>query len=50
MDEAAMACDVTGHRPDEVLRPERDEWLHWLAWTQWHHEEIATSVPWQRFL
>ena len=50
MDEAAMAWDVTGHRPDEVLRPERDEWLHWLAWTQWHHEEIATSVPWQRFL
>jgi hypothetical protein len=41
MDEAAMAWDVTGHSPDERVKPERRRWLHWLAWTQWTHDEIA---------
>lgn len=41
MDEAAMAWDVTGHTPDEVVKPPRLPWLHWLAWTQWTHDEVA---------
>lgn len=49
MDEAAMAWDVTGHGPDEVVMADRLPWLHWLAWTQWSHDEIRTGVPWPRF-
>ena len=45
MDEGAMAWEVTGHRPDEVVMPDRTEWLHWLAWTQWHWNEIAMGTP-----
>ncbi|MFN9368449.1 MAG: hypothetical protein ACK6CT_06725 [Planctomycetia bacterium] len=50
MDEAAMAWDVTGHEPDEIVTPDRSEWLHWLAWTQWTHDEIKEGTPWPRFL
>lgn len=50
MDEAAMAWDVTGHAPDELVTPDRTEWLHWLAWTQWTHDEIREGTPWRRFL
>lgn len=45
MDEAAMAWDVTGHRPDEVVTPDRTPWLAWLAWTQWHWDEIEMGEP-----
>ena len=37
MDEAAMAWDVTGHKPDERVTPDRHDWLQWLSWTQWQH-------------
>ena len=50
MDEGAMAWDVTGHDPDEIVTPDRTAWLHWLAWTQWTHDEIREGVPWPRFL
>lgn len=45
MDEAAMAWDVTSHRPDITTTACRDEWCHWLAWTQWHHDEIEEGLP-----
>jgi hypothetical protein len=45
MDEAAMAWDVTSHRPGEIITPERDDWLHWLAYTQWNHDEIEAGAP-----
>lgn len=45
MDEQAMAWDVTSHRTDERLTPERDEWLEWLAWTQWRWDEIEAGKP-----
>jgi len=45
MDEGAMAWDVTGHRPDEIVTPDRTDWLRWLAWTQWNEDEIVTGHP-----
>jgi len=45
MDGGAMAWDVTGHRPDEIITPDRTDWLRWLAWTQWHHDEINAGHP-----
>lgn len=45
MDAGAMAWDVTGHSPDEVIAPSRAKWLEWLAWTQWHHDEIKAGHP-----
>lgn len=50
MDAGAMAWSVTGHDPDEIVTPDRTEWLHWLAWTQWTHDEIRDGTPWRRFL
>lgn len=50
LDEGAMAWDVTSHSPEEIVVPDRTEWLHWLAWTQWTHDEIREGVPWPRFL
>ena len=50
MDEGAMAWGVTGHRPDDIRRPDRTPWLHWLAWTQWHRDEIRAGTPWERVL
>jgi hypothetical protein len=50
MDAGAMAWDVTGHRPDEIVKPPRQDWLHWLAWTQWHWDEIAEGKPWAHLL
>lgn len=45
MDEGAMAWDVTGHLPGEVVTPNRDKWLEWLAWTQWQWDEIEKGEP-----
>jgi hypothetical protein len=45
MDEGAMAWDVTGHRPDEIVTPDRTDWLRWLAWTQWNEDEIVAGHP-----
>ena len=50
MDEAAMAWSVTSRFPDEVVTPDRTEWLHWLAWTQWTYGEIREGTAWRRFL
>ena len=49
MDEGSMAWDVTGHTPDEILKPARLPWLHWLAWTQWSHDEIREG-KWSHLL
>ncbi len=45
MDEAAMAWDVTGHLPFEIVTQDRRPWVRWLAWTQWHHDEISDGEP-----
>lgn len=50
MDQGAMAWDVTGHQPTEIVKPPRSEWLHWLAWTQWHWNEIEEGTPWAHLL
>lgn len=50
MDAGAMAWDVTGHTPDEIVKPPRLPWLHWLAWTQWTHDEISEGTPWAHLL
>lgn len=50
MDEGAMAWDVTGHSPDEIVKPARLPWLHWLAWTQWSWNEISEGTPWAHLL
>ena len=49
MDEGSMAWDVTSHRPEQVVTPDREPWLHWLAWTQWSHEEISEGA-WKHLL
>ena len=50
MDEGAMAWDVTGHAPGEIIKPPRLPWLHWLAWTQWSHDEVEEGKPWAHLI
>jgi len=45
MDPAAMAWDVTGHTPIDIVRPDRNDWLNWLTWTQWNWDEIQDGQP-----
>lgn len=46
MDERAMAWPVTGHRVDEVIRPDRLAWARAMAWKQWRLDEMASGDCW----
>lgn len=46
-DEGSMAWPVAGHGLNaEVIRPEREPWLHRLAWCQWSAAEISRGKAW----
>jgi hypothetical protein len=46
MDEGAMAWDVTGRDPCDIVRPDRTAWAHALAWMQWTPEELKSGEAW----
>jgi len=46
MDRGAMAWDVTGHMPAEIVRPDRTAWAHALAWKQWTKDELESGAAW----
>jgi hypothetical protein len=46
-DKGSMAWPVAAHEiGDELIRPDRTQWLHDLAYCQWTHEEIASGEAW----
>lgn len=46
-DSGSMAWPVTGHKIDDRIKPEREEWAFRLAHCQWSPEEIEAGKYWE---
>lgn len=50
VDQGSMAWPVAGHKLDEVVRPDREQWAVELAWKQWRLDEIASGEALRGFV
>jgi hypothetical protein len=46
-DPGSMAWDVTSHRLDDIVTPDREAWAHALAWKQYTREELESGEAWE---
>ena len=47
--DGSIAWDVTGHSIDEIVRPDRTQWLNNLMYMQWKPAELASGEWWQYY-
>lgn len=46
-DEGSMAWPVASHACNDIIRPDRTQWLHDLAYCQWTLDEMASGEAWE---